>query len=84
MLGGLQSRQFHADAGDAEDGGAVVADQLAREADQDRRQGREPRPLFYSIAFLVFAVPIYVTLIVFWIDRRLGRHHAPLHAIEDE
>src|SRR6478736_6345460 len=42
---GLQSRQFHADAGDAEDGGAVVADQLAREADQDRRQGREPRPL---------------------------------------
>ena len=26
---GLQSRQFHADAGDAEDGGAVVADQLA-------------------------------------------------------
>ena len=33
------------DVGDAEDGGAVVADQLAREADQDRRQGREPRPL---------------------------------------
>jgi hypothetical protein len=32
-------------AGDAEDGGAVVADQLAREADRDRRQGREPRPL---------------------------------------
>jgi len=41
----LQSRQFHADAGDAEDGGAVVANQLVREADQDRRQGREPRPL---------------------------------------
>ena len=36
---------FHADAGDAEDGGAVVADQPAREADQDRRQGRQPRPL---------------------------------------
>jgi hypothetical protein len=34
---GLQSRQFHADAGDAEDGRAVVADQPAREADQDRR-----------------------------------------------
>ena len=33
----LQSRQFHADAGDAEDRGAVVADQPAREADQDRR-----------------------------------------------
>src|SRR6202049_3996757 len=42
---GLQSRQFHADAGHAEDGGAVVADQLAREADQDRRQGRQPRPV---------------------------------------
>jgi hypothetical protein len=33
------------DTDDAEDGGAVVADQLAREADQDRRKGREPRPL---------------------------------------
>src|SRR5271165_4009809 len=44
---GLQSRQFHADAGDAEDGGAVVADQPAREADQDRCQGREPRPLHH-------------------------------------
>src|SRR5207253_10712627 len=32
-------------ADEAEDGGAMVADQLAREADQDRRQGREPRPL---------------------------------------
>src|SRR6266852_1437172 len=38
----LQSRQFHADAGDAEDGGAVVANQPAREADQDRRKGGEP------------------------------------------
>jgi uncharacterized membrane protein len=37
--------EFHADAGDAEDSGAMVADQLAREAYQDRRQGREPRPL---------------------------------------
>jgi len=31
--------------GDAEDRGAVVADQPAREADQDRRQGRQPWPL---------------------------------------
>jgi hypothetical protein len=30
--------QFYADAGDAEGGGAVVADQPAREADQDRRE----------------------------------------------
>jgi hypothetical protein len=42
---GLQSWQFHADAGDAEDRGPVVADQLAREADQDRREGRQPRTL---------------------------------------
>jgi hypothetical protein len=40
---GLQSQQFHANAGNPEDGGAVIADQLARATDQDRRQGREPR-----------------------------------------
>jgi adenylate cyclase len=40
--------------------------------------------LFYSIAFLVFALPLYVTLIIFWIDRRLGRRAALSHAIEDE
>jgi adenylate cyclase len=39
--------------------------------------------LFYSIAFLVFALPLYVTLIVAWIDRRLGRRTAPSRAIED-
>jgi len=27
--------------------------------------------LLYSIAFLVFALPLYVTLTVAWIDRRL-------------
>jgi hypothetical protein len=27
--------------------------------------------LLYSIAFLVFALPLYVTLIVVWIDRLL-------------
>ena len=32
-------------AGDAEDGAAVVADQPAREAHQDRREGRQPRAL---------------------------------------
>jgi len=41
----LQPGQFHADAGDAQDGGVVVADQPAREADQDRCQGRQPWPL---------------------------------------
>jgi hypothetical protein len=42
---GLQAWQFHADACDAQDGGTVVADQPAREADQDRRQSRQPWPL---------------------------------------
>ena len=42
---GLQSRQLHADAGLARGGRAVVADQPAGEADQDRCQGRAPRPL---------------------------------------
>ena len=41
----LQPWQLHADAGDAEDGGAVVGDQPARVADQDRREGRQPRSL---------------------------------------
>src|SRR6516162_5304879 len=41
----VQPRQLHADAGNAASGGAVVADQPAREADQDRREGCEPRPL---------------------------------------
>ena len=36
---GLSARQFHADAGDAEDRGAVVADQPAREAVNDRFEG---------------------------------------------
>src|SRR5438132_7865869 len=44
---GLQPLQFHADAGDAQDRGTVVADQLAGEADQDRRQGGQPRALRY-------------------------------------
>src|SRR5271169_4207776 len=32
----LQPRQFHPNAGDTQGGGAVVTDQPAREADQDR------------------------------------------------
>jgi adenylate cyclase len=39
--------------------------------------------LLYSIAFLAFTLPLYVTLIVFWIDRRLGRRPS-FGAIEDE
>jgi len=29
--------------------------------------------LLYSIGFLVFALPLYITLVLAWIDRRLGR-----------
>src|SRR5712691_4409287 len=44
---GVQPWEFHADAGDTQDRGAMVADQPAGEADQDRRQGGEPRALRY-------------------------------------
>ena len=41
----LQPRQLHADAGDAKDRGAVIANEPAGEADQHRREGHKPRPL---------------------------------------
>jgi adenylate cyclase len=41
------------------------------------------RALFYSIAFLVLVLPLYATLVIAWIDRRLGRRPAPAYA-EDE
>ena len=35
--------------------------------------------LLYSIAFLVFALPLYMTLVIGWIDRRLkGRFPWPV------
>jgi adenylate cyclase len=40
--------------------------------------------LFYSIAFLAFTLPLYVTLIVFWIDRRLDRRTSPFRTAEDD
>ena len=42
---GLQSRQFHADVGLAEGGGALVADHATREAGQDRGQSCPPWPV---------------------------------------
>src|SRR5260370_7727586 len=42
---GLQSRQLHADAGSTGGGQAVVANEPAGEAHQNRRQGRAPWPL---------------------------------------
>jgi hypothetical protein len=43
----VQFGEFDADAADAEDGAAVVADQPAGEADQDRSEGRQPRTIRY-------------------------------------
>ena len=41
----LQPRQLPAHAGDARANQGLVADELEREGDQDRREGRQPRPL---------------------------------------
>jgi adenylate cyclase len=40
--------------------------------------------LLYSIAFLVFALPLYVTLVVIWIDRRLDRRSQWARFRDDE
>jgi hypothetical protein len=45
---------------------AVPLDQIEQPVIELRNQ-----TFFYSIAFLVFALPLYVTLVVAWIDRRL-------------
>jgi hypothetical protein len=45
---------------------AVPLDEIEQPAIELRNQ-----TLFYSLAFLAFTLPLYVTLIVFWIDRRL-------------
>jgi hypothetical protein len=41
----LQPGQLHADAGDAQGGGAMVTDEPGGEADQDWRKRRQPWPL---------------------------------------
>jgi len=58
---------------------AVPIDEIAQPVIAVRNQ-----TLFYSIAFLAFTLPLYVTLIVFWIDRRLGSHAAPFRIAEDD
>lgn len=40
--------------------------------------------LFYSVAFLVFALPLYITIVVALIDRRLGRHASWLRPREED
>ncbi len=42
---GLQSRQLHANAGFAKGGGTLVADDITREAGQDRCKSGQPWPL---------------------------------------
>jgi adenylate cyclase len=58
---------------------AVPIDEIAEPAITLRNQ-----TLLYSIAFLAFTLPLYVTLIVFWIDRRLGRRTPPFSIAEDD
>ena len=58
---------------------AVPIDEIQKPAIALRNQ-----TLFYSLAFLAFTLPLYVTLIVFWIDRRLGRRTSPLRTAEDD
>src|SRR6516162_3561799 len=58
---------------------AVPIDEIAQPAIAVRNH-----TLFYSLAFLAFTLPLYVTLIVLWIDRRLGRRPPSFGAIEDE
>jgi adenylate cyclase len=40
--------------------------------------------LLYSVAFLIFALPLYVTLVVIWIDRKLERRTPQPRFREDE
>ena len=47
LCSGLQSRQFHVNAGPAEGGEALVANDAAGKAGQDRCEGGQPRTLRY-------------------------------------
>jgi adenylate cyclase len=57
---------------------AVPIDEIEKPAIALRNQS-----LFYSIAFLVLVLPLYVTLIIAWIDRRLGRS-PPLSSVAEK
>jgi hypothetical protein len=58
---------------------AVPLDEIEQPVIELRNQ-----TLFYSIAFLAFTLPLYVTLIVFWIDRRLQGRESRLGASNDD
>jgi hypothetical protein len=49
----------------------VPVDEIERPIAEIRNQ-----TLLYSIAFLILALPLYVTLVVAWIDRRLAAQAA--------
>lgn len=57
---------------------AVPVDEIERPFADIRNE-----TLLYSLAFLVFALPLYVTLVVMWIDRKLGRR-SPWPAFSDD
>jgi hypothetical protein len=40
--------------------------------------------LFYCVAFLVFALPLYITIILHLIDQRLGRDRSWLRPEEED
>jgi hypothetical protein len=58
---------------------AVPLDEIGQPVIELRNQ-----TLFYSIAFLAFTLPLYVTLIIFWIDRRLQGRESWLGASNDD
>jgi hypothetical protein len=57
----------------------VPIDEIERPITEIRNQ-----TLLYSIAFLVLALPMYVTLVVAWIDRRLENRAGRLSYRDDE
>ena len=60
----LQPCQLHADAGDAQGGGTVVADQPAREADQDRRKGGHGRYVTFQLAEVVVSRQMFKDILM--------------------
>jgi adenylate cyclase len=57
----------------------VPVDEIERPIEAIRNE-----TLLYSIAFLVFALPLYVILVVAWIDRRLGSRPATWPQFRDD
>jgi len=58
---------------------AVPLDEIEQPVIELRNQ-----TFLYSLAFLAFSLPLYVTLIVFWIDRRLQGHDHRSGASNDD